>query len=50
MITLDMLLPGQSAEIVRVSGVDGIAIRLREMGFIPGEGVHCYAWRPWGIR
>jgi ferrous iron transport protein A len=48
MITLDMLLPGQSAEIVRVSGVDGIAIRLREMGFIPGEGVRLLRLAPLG--
>jgi Fe2+ transport system protein FeoA len=35
--TLDQLRPGQQANIVRISGVDGIASRLREMGFVPGE-------------
>lgn len=39
MITLDRLLPGQRARIVRVDGHDGISCRLREMGFIPGQAV-----------
>lgn len=39
MVTLDQLRPGQSGEIVRVEGCDGIACRLREMGFVPGERV-----------
>ena len=37
--TLDQLQPGQTGEILRIDGVDGIASRLREMGFIPGESV-----------
>ena len=37
--TLDQLRPGQCGRIVRIDGVDGIASRLREMGFIPGQTV-----------
>jgi Fe2+ transport system protein FeoA len=37
--TLDQLQPGQQGQIVRIDGVDGIASRLREMGFVPGEPV-----------
>lgn len=39
MKTLDQLLPGQSAVILRVLGSDSIACRLREMGFVRGEPV-----------
>lgn len=39
MVTLDRLLPGQKARIVRVDGCDGISCRLREMGFVPGQPV-----------
>ncbi len=48
MLTLDMLTPGQSAEVVRVSGADGIAARLREIGFIPGEAVRFLRFAPFG--
>lgn len=34
-----MLRPGQTARIVGVDGHDGIACRLREMGFLPGQRV-----------
>ena len=36
MTTLDQMRPGQKAQIVRIDGADGIASRLREMGFVPG--------------
>ncbi|WP_218933444.1 FeoA family protein [Rubripirellula lacrimiformis] len=48
MTTLDQLLPGQCGEIVRIDGVDGIASRLREMGFIPGESVEYLRRAPLG--
>jgi ferrous iron transport protein A len=48
MKTLDQLRPGQSGEIVRVEGADGIACRLREMGFIPGELVRFLNIAPLG--
>jgi ferrous iron transport protein A len=47
-ITLDMLLPGQIADVVRVSGADGIALRLREIGFVPGEAVRLLRLAPLG--
>ena len=37
--TLNTLKPGQTAIIVGVDGHDGIACRLREMGFLPGQTV-----------
>jgi ferrous iron transport protein A len=46
--TLDMLVPGQVADVVRVSGADGIAVRLREMGFVPGEAVKLLRLAPLG--
>ena len=46
--TLDQLKPGQRAEIVRIDGVDGIAARLREMGFVPGEPVQYLRCAPFG--
>jgi ferrous iron transport protein A len=48
METLDQLLPGQSARIVKVNGCDGVAIRLREMGMIPGECVELVRLAPLG--
>ena len=48
MTTLDQLRPGQSGEIVRVEGCDGISCRLREMGFIPGESVRFLCAAPLG--
>lgn len=48
MITLDQLRPGQSGEIVRVDGCDGISCRLREMGFVPGESVRFLCTAPLG--
>jgi Fe2+ transport system protein FeoA len=46
--TLDQLKPGQRAEIVKIDGVDGIASRLREMGFVPGEAVQYLRCAPFG--
>ncbi|MDC0295563.1 ferrous iron transport protein A [bacterium] len=46
--TLDQLKPGQKAEILRISGVDGIASRLREMGFVRGELVKYLRTAPFG--
>lgn len=48
MKTLDQLRPGQQGEIKRVQGCDGIACRLREMGFIPGETVRFLSAAPLG--
>jgi Fe2+ transport system protein FeoA len=46
--TLDQLKPGQRAEIVKIEGFDGIASRLREMGFVPGEAVEYLRCAPFG--
>ncbi len=48
MTTLDQLKPGQSGQIVRIDGVDGIAARLREMGFVPGQSVEFLRCAPLG--
>ncbi len=48
MTTLDQLLPGQTAQIVRIDGFDGIASRLREMGFVPGQSVQFLRSAPLG--
>lgn len=46
--TLDQLKPGQKAEILQIHGVDGIASRLREMGFVRGELVEFLRTAPFG--
>ena len=46
--TLDQLRPGQRAEIVRIDGFDGIASRLREMGFVPGQSIEFLRAAPLG--
>ena len=46
--TLDQLRPGQCGRIVRIDGVDGIASRLREMGFVPGQKVQYLRAAPLG--
>ena len=46
--TLDQLRPGQTADIIRIDGADGIASRLREMGFVPGERVEYLRRAPLG--
>ncbi|TWU26229.1 FeoA domain protein [Novipirellula galeiformis] len=48
MTTLDQLKPGQMAQIVRIEGFDGIASRLREMGFVPGQAVQFLRSAPLG--
>lgn len=48
MTTLDQLAPGQRGQIVRIDGADGIASRLREMGFVPGESVEYLRVAPLG--
>jgi Fe2+ transport system protein FeoA len=46
--TLDQMKPGQRGLIVRIDGVDGIASRLREMGFVPGQPVEFLRYAPLG--
>lgn len=48
MTTLDQLRPGQRAEIIRIDGRDGVAARLREMGFVPGEPIEYLRTAPLG--
>ncbi|WP_197231416.1 FeoA family protein [Novipirellula artificiosorum] len=48
MTTLDQLQPGQFGQIVRIDGFDGIASRLREMGFVPGQPVQFLRTAPLG--
>lgn len=48
MTTLDQLRPGQIGQILRVDGADGIASRLREMGFVPGQPVRFLRAAPLG--
>ncbi|XZE51478.1 FeoA family protein [Planctomycetaceae bacterium SH139] len=48
MTTLDQLKPGTQGRIVRIDGADGIAARLREMGFIPGAAVRAMRPAPFG--
>ena len=48
MTTLNQLRPGQRAEIIRIDGRDGVAARLREMGFVPGEPVEYLRTAPLG--
>lgn len=46
--TLDSLAAGEFAQIVDVTGEDGIAIRLMEMGVIEGEQVELIGRAPFG--
>ncbi len=48
MTTLDGLKLGERARIVEVSGDDGIAIRLMEMGLIDGEEIELLGFAPLG--
>ncbi|WP_164101626.1 FeoA family protein [Candidatus Laterigemmans baculatus] len=48
MTTLDQLPPGKSGRILSIDGADGIASRLREMGFIPGADVRAMSPAPFG--
>ena len=47
-MTLDELQIGQIASIVEVSGQDGIAIRLMEMGLTDGEEIQLIGFAPLG--
>jgi ferrous iron transport protein A len=47
-ITLDGLAIGRRAEVVGVSGPGAIAMRLLEMGFVPGTGVEVVKAAPLG--
>ena len=46
--TLDQLRPGQSAQISGIEGIDSIASRLRELGFICGQSVQLLRVAPLG--
>lgn len=48
MTTLDQLKPGTCGRILSIDGADGIAARLREMGFIPGAAVRAMRPAPFG--
>lgn len=48
MTTLDLLTEGQRARILDVSGEDGIAIRLMEMGLLEGEEIEHLGCAPLG--
>ena len=48
MTTLDQLQPGERGQIVGIEGFDGIASRLREMGFIPGQAIELLRVAPLG--
>jgi ferrous iron transport protein A len=48
MTTLDQLPLGTSARIARVSGDDGVSIRLMEMGLIDGVPVKVVGAAPFG--
>lgn len=48
MTTLNQLKPGQTAQILRIDGYDGIASRLREMGFVPGTRIEFLRAAPLG--
>ena len=47
-MTLDELQVGQSATILDISGDDGIAIRLMEMGLTDGEQITLIGFAPLG--
>jgi ferrous iron transport protein A len=48
MTTLDQLKPGARGRVVGIEGSDGISVRLREMGFIPGVVVRAMRPAPFG--
>jgi len=48
MSTLDTLRVGQSARVVDITGDDGIATRLMEMGLTEGEQVKVLGFAPLG--
>jgi len=48
MKTLADLLPSQEGQINSIAGIDGIAQRLSEMGFTPGQAVRVVRFAPLG--
>ncbi|MCA9708638.1 MAG: ferrous iron transport protein A [Myxococcales bacterium] len=46
--TLDQLVVGEGGEVARVSGSGGVAVRLLEMGFVPGTRVELVKRAPLG--
>ncbi len=48
MDTLDRLRPGERATILEVTGDDGVAIRLLEMGLTEGEEIEVIGFAPLG--
>ena len=46
--TLADLAPGERARVARVSGDDGLHLRLLEMGFVPGTLVQVIKRAPFG--
>ena len=46
--TLDTLAEGQRGRILEIVGVDGIAVRLMEMGLIDGEEIEVIGFAPLG--
>ncbi len=48
MTTLDKLQPGECGRVVKIDGVDGISVRLREMGLVPGRVVQFIRSAPLG--
>ena len=40
-MALDLLLPGASGVVVRMDVGEGLALRLRNFGLVPGTRVHC---------
>lgn len=48
MVGLDELSVGERARVVQVSGADGTATRLLEMGVTPGAELKLLGRAPWG--
>ena len=48
MTTLDLLHPGQSAEVLAISGEPGLVQRLYELGLFEGECVELVVFAPLG--
>ncbi len=45
---LDRLQIGQRARVRQISGTDGVAVRLMEMGVTPGAELQLVGKAPWG--
>jgi len=48
MKTITRLVPGQSAQVLRVHGADALQLRLMEMGFTAGTQVQLHKAAPFG--